>query len=163
MLIDTIFEDTRWETVGLEALAESAARATLGHLGYGDKGFEIALLACDDTRIQELNAGFREKDKATNVLSWPSEERGAATEGAVPLEPEDYELGDIAISYDTCQREAEEAGKAFPDHVTHLVVHGMLHLLGYDHIRDGDATLMENLEISILGKLGVEDPYRDMI
>ena len=71
------------------------------------------------------------------------------------------ELGDIAISYDTCHAEAEAAGRPMADHVTHLIVHGLLHLLGYDHERDGDATLMERLEVEILGKLGLDDPYRD--
>lgn len=69
-------------------------------------------------------------------------------------------LGDIAISYDTCLREAQSAGKPMPDHVTHLIVHGVLHLLGYDHVRDRDATLMEGLETVILGKMGIADPYR---
>jgi probable rRNA maturation factor len=68
-------------------------------------------------------------------------------------------LGDIAISYDTCLREALDAEKPFADHVTHLVIHGILHLLGYDHIRDEDATLMERIEVEILGKLGISDPY----
>ena len=71
----------------------------------------------------------------------------------------DCELGDIAISYDTCAREAAEAGKPFDFHVIHLIVHGTLHLLGYDHERDGDATLMEGLEVEILGKLDIPDPY----
>ncbi len=69
------------------------------------------------------------------------------------------ELGDLAIAFETCAREAQEAGKTMADHVTHLIVHGTLHLLGYDHLRDGDATLMENLETEILGKMGIADPY----
>lgn len=162
MTIDTIYEDPRWERLDLETLAEKAADAALSHLGYAPDDFEAALLACDDARIQTLNDDFRDKDKPTNVLSWPSYERGAEQAGdpPVPLElPEDAELGDIAISYDTCAREAVEAGKSMADHVTHLIVHGMLHLLGYDHIRDADATLMEGIEVQILGKLGIPDPY----
>jgi probable rRNA maturation factor len=68
-------------------------------------------------------------------------------------------LGDIAIAYETCAREAQEAGKPLADHLRHLIVHGLLHLLGYDHIRDPDATLMEGLEVEILGKMGIDDPY----
>ena len=71
------------------------------------------------------------------------------------------ELGDVAISYETCAREAAEAGKSLPDHATHLLVHGTLHLLGFDHERDQDATLMEGMETEILGKMGIADPYRD--
>ena len=97
------------------------------------------------------------------MLSWPSSERGAATDGEMPLRPKpglDEELGDIAIAYDTCTKEAAEAGTPIVDHTMHLLVHGTLHLLGFDHERDADATLMEGLETEILGKLGIADPYR---
>jgi probable rRNA maturation factor len=98
------------------------------------------------------------------VLSWPAADLAADHDGGAPAAPSvdfsgSYELGDIAISYDTCAREAAAAGKALQDHVTHLIVHGLLHLLGYDHIRDLDATLMEGNETQILGKLGLDDPY----
>ncbi|MBO6898193.1 MAG: rRNA maturation RNase YbeY [Shimia sp.] len=165
MLTDTIIEDDRWRVVAFEELAETAAQAVLAHLGMVADVFEIAVLACDDVRIAALNADFRDKDKATNVLSWPSEERGVERDGDVPELPEQSfpgmseELGDIAISYDTCAREAVAAGKPMAEHVTHLMVHGTLHLLGYDHVRDKDATLMEGLETTILGKLGLADPY----
>mmetsp|Transcript_28374 Transcript_28374/g.52948 ORF Transcript_28374/g.52948 Transcript_28374/m.52948 type:complete len:171 (-) Transcript_28374:3716-4228(-) len=165
MLTDTIIDDDRWDAVAFEELAETTAQAALSHLGLAPSDFEIAVLACDDARIAVLNADFRDKDKATNVLSWPSEERGVDVDGDVPKLPEQSlpgmpeELGDIAISFDTCAREAAEAGKPMADHVTHLMVHGTLHLLGYDHIRDKDATLMEGLETTILGKMGLADPY----
>lgn len=162
MLTDLVLEDSRWDAVDVVDLAEHAACATLKHLGYDGDDCDIAILACNDARIQVLNADFREKDKATNVLSWPSEERGANEDGGAPIPPMDLELGDIAIAYETCLRESEEAKIPFQDHVTHLIVHGVLHLLGYDHIRDDDATLMEGLEVSVLGKLGVPDPYRDI-
>ncbi len=165
MLTDTVIEDDRWATVAFEELAETAAQAALAHLGLVPSDFEIVVLACDDARIAVLNADFRDKDKATNVLSWPSEERAAEVEGEAPEVPEPgipgmpEELGDIAIAFDTCAQEAEAAGKPMADHVTHLMVHGTLHLLGYDHVRDKDATLMEALEVAILGKLGLPDPY----
>jgi probable rRNA maturation factor len=166
MLTDCVFEDERWEEAGLEDLAETAARATLEHLALGSAGYEIVVLACDDTRIKELNADFREKDKATNVLSWPSEERAPDAPGQAPFYPEipdpdgpPEELGDIAISYDTCLREAAEGGIPFASHVTHLMVHAVLHLLGHDHIDDADATLMEGIETQVLGKMGIPDPY----
>lgn len=167
MLTDTMIEDPRWEACGLEALAEKAAAAVLDDLGLKVGGYEIAVLACNDMRIAELNAEFREKPKPTNVLSWPAQELSSDQEGGDPALPEPdvfgdtTELGDIAISYDTCLREADEAGKPFDHHVTHLVIHGVLHLLGYDHIRDKDATLMESIETAILGKMGIPDPYKE--
>lgn len=166
MLTDSIIEDDRWQQAGLEALAEAAASATLAHLGLDHARFEIAVLACDDSRIAVLNADFRGKPQPTNVLSWPAEEHAAQVDGAAPDLPTGaadgpfaHELGDIAIAYDTCAREAVAAGKPLADHVTHLIVHGTLHLLGYDHLRDKDATLMERTEVEILGKLGLPDPY----
>ncbi|WP_422026775.1 rRNA maturation RNase YbeY [Roseovarius sp.] len=162
MQIDILYEDDRWEAAGLGPLAERAAEATLLHLGLSPEEWEVSLLACDDARIAVLNADFRDKPTPTNVLSWPSEERAPDDPGAVPDLPEpglDPELGDIAIAYDTCAREAEAAGKPMADHVTHLIVHALLHLLGYDHVRDQDATLMEATEVAILGKLGLPDPY----
>ncbi|MDU8910390.1 rRNA maturation RNase YbeY [Aestuariicoccus sp. MJ-SS9] len=166
MLTDTIIEDDRWEAADLPALAERAAVAALAHLGLTPEGYEIAVLGCDDARIATLNADFRGKPQPTNVLSWPDEDLSPDIPGARPEPPPhgDTEdpgpLGDIAIAYDTCQREAAEQGKPFAAHVTHLLVHGVLHLLGYDHIRDADATLMEATEVVILGKLGIGDPYR---
>lgn len=161
MLTETVVEDDRWQAADLPGLAERAAEATLRHLGVDVTAFEISVLGCDDTRICALNSDFRGRAQPTNVLSWPSEERAGAP-GEPPRVPgpgSDAELGDIAIAYDTCAREADEAGKAFGDHVTHLLVHAVLHLLGYDHIRDTDATLMEAAEVAILGKLGLPDPY----
>ncbi|NDV01803.1 rRNA maturation RNase YbeY [Pseudoroseicyclus tamaricis] len=159
--IDVLIEDDRWSTIDLEALAERAATAALFHLGLAGGGYEAALLACNDARIAALNADFRGKPVPTNVLSWPSSERGADTAGAVPPPPGpgDEELGDIAIAWETCATEAEAAGRPMAAHVTHLVVHGFLHLLGYDHERDEDAALMERLEAEILDKVGVANPY----
>ncbi|MFB2531952.1 rRNA maturation RNase YbeY [Paracoccus sp. p3-h83] len=167
LLVDPVIEDARWSDAGLEALAEAAARATLADQGLDAAGFEISLLACDDARIAALNADFRGKPQPTNVLSWPSEERGAAADGARPDAPdpgdddEPESLGDIAIAYDTCAAEAQAAGKPVADHTTHLIVHATLHLLGYDHIRDADATLMEATETRILAQMGLADPYAD--
>jgi probable rRNA maturation factor len=166
MPAEVIVEDTRWSGAGLEALAARASEATLAHLGLDPAVWEISLLACDDSRIMALNAGFRGKPAATNVLSWPAEDLSAGLPGTPPRppvpDPEPF-LGDIAIAWETCAREAAEGGRPLADHVTHLVVHAVLHLLGYDHIRDPDATLMETTEIEILGKLGVRDPYTRQI
>ncbi len=163
MTLDITLEDPRW--VSLPPLAERAVSVTLAHMGLDAETCEVSVLGCDDAHIAALNAEFREKPTPTNVLSWPAEELGAEVPGGTPLHPEpdftgEIPLGDIAISYDRCAREAEAADKPMADHVAHLMVHGVLHLLGYDHIRDPDATLMERLEVEILGKLGIEDPYR---
>lgn len=167
MLTETIYEDDRWQGVDLAALAEAAASAALRHLGLLPGGYEIAVLGCDDARIAVLNADFRAKPQPTNVLSWPSWDLAAKDDGGAPDWPPDAvqdapePLGDIAIALQTCRREAAEQDKPMADHVSHLIVHATLHLLGYDHIRDGDATLMEALETRILGKLGIPDPYMD--
>ena len=164
-LADCVIEDARWAAVGLEPLALRAVQATLAALGLPETGFTLAVLGCDDVRIATLNAEFRGKPTPTNVLSWPTWDMAADDDGGQPdpAEPgsaDDPEaLGDIAIAYETCAREASEAGKTMADHVTHLIVHGLLHCIGYDHIRDGDAALMEATEVRILASLGVSDPY----
>ena len=157
--VDILIEDDRWV---LDHLAPRAVGAALIGAGLEPSAFAVSLLACDDARIAALNADFRQKGTPTNVLSWPSENRAAMADGEMPAAPNlpmDAELGDIAISFDTCAREADKAGTPFDHHVTHLIVHGVLHLLGFDHIRDGDAALMEGLETEILGKLDISDPY----
>ena len=110
---------------------------------------EVGVLLCDDAEIRRLNAQWRDKDTATNVLSFP-----AAAHNATCLH-----LGDIAIARETVEREATEEGKSLADHLTHLTVHGYLHLLGFDHETDDDAEEMESLEREILASLGIADPY----
>ena len=164
-LVDILIEEPRWEEVDLPALADRAARAVLADQQISPDDWEISLLGCDDARIAVLNAEFRAKPTPTNVLSWPAEDLAAEDEGEVPEPPEPFlpgerdSLGDIAIAFETCAREAAEGGKTLADHVTHLIVHGVLHLLGYDHVREGDATLMESTEVRILEKMGIDDPY----
>lgn len=162
--LDIIIEDERWQMIPFADLATRAIRATLTTLALDPGLCEVSLLACDDAKITRLNGDFREKSQPTNVLSWPAEERAAEKPGARPAPPRPgfdgmIELGDIAISYDTCMAEAQAAGAQISAHTTHLIVHGTLHLLGYDHIRDADGDLMEAVEIEILGKLGFDSPY----
>ncbi|PWJ10348.1 rRNA maturation RNase YbeY [Jannaschia seohaensis] len=155
--IDVVVEDPRWDA--LERLCGVAIPAALADCGVSGPR-EVVVMGCDDTRIAALNGEFRGKEQPTNVLSWPSEERGAETPGAHPTPPgSEPELGDIAIAWETCLREAEEQGKPFDAHVTHLLVHATLHLLGYDHETDADAALMEAAETRILAGLGLPDPY----
>ena len=106
----------------------------------------------DDAEQRELNQQWRGKDSATNVLSFPQIE---------PFGPVIGILGDIILARETLEREALEQGTSFPDHFTHLVVHGFLHILGYDHLTDEEALQMEGLETRILASLGIADPYAD--
>lgn len=113
----------------------------------------LSILLTDDAEMRKLNAGWRAKDKPTNVLSFPAET------AVDPARPPAY-LGDIALGLATCKREAREQKKALADHVAHLTVHGVLHLLGYDHMDDDQAEAMEPLETAILAGMGIADPYR---
>ncbi|MEM9756628.1 MAG: rRNA maturation RNase YbeY [Pseudomonadota bacterium] len=149
---------TAWATEGIAKLAARALPETLRALDIDPFGYEVSILACNDDDIAKFNATFRDKPVPTNVLSWPASEI-SLPEGGRPPPPEFGELGDIAIAFGICAREAREQGKPLQDHVTHMLVHGLLHCLGYDHIRDADAQVMEETERAILARLGIPDPY----
>jgi len=116
------------------------------------KESELAIVLTDDSAIRALNRRWRGRDKATNVLSFPAH-------GLVPPGSGPRPLGDIVIAYETMTREAQEQGLPLTHHLTHLAVHGFLHLLGYDHESDTEAETMEQLERDILARLDVPDPY----
>lgn len=162
-LVETVIEDARWQN--LEALADRAVRAAFAVIGLPETGLSLCVMGCDDARIAALNAEFRGKASATNVLSWPAWDLSPDQPGAAPELPEvgtagDPEsLGDIALAYETCLAEAEAAQEPLADHATHLIVHGLLHLLGYDHVTDADAARMEALEVRVLATLAIPDPY----
>ena len=137
----------------LDARAEEAVRAALAQSRAKITGAaELSIVLTDDAEQQVLNRDWRGIDKSTNVLSFPQIEPFGAVSGL---------LGDIILARETLVREAEEQGVSFEDHFTHLVVHGFLHLLGYDHMDDDEALAMEGLETQILGSLGVADPYSE--
>ena len=144
---DVIIDDERWRQAlaDAEAFAEKCRTAAAALEPRVRSG--AALLLADDATLQDLNLRFRGVDKPTNVLSFPA---ASAPDGF---------LGDMAIAFETCRREAEAQGVAFRDHAAHLIVHGLLHLAGYDHEEDGEAERMESLETAILAKLGVADPH----
>ncbi len=121
---------------------------------FPEADIEVSLLFTDDETIQAINSEWRDMDKPTNVLSFP----------AFPIVPGDTPgpmLGDIICAYETIEREAAELEKPFDAHLSHLLVHGFLHLFGYDHIEEDDAVTMEGLETRILATLGLSDPYAD--
>jgi probable rRNA maturation factor len=146
-LIEVETESAAWTEAlpDAEALVLEAADATLASEGAVGEG--VTLLLTDDATIKDLNRRFRQRDQPTNVLSFPA-----------PQNPERF-LGDIALAFGVCVREAREQGKPLKHHLQHLVAHGVLHLLGYDHESDAQADEMENLERAVLAGLGIPDPY----
>ncbi len=143
-MIDIEIEDAAWSAAlpGAEALIVAAAEAALDAGGGG-----VTILLTDDDTVADLNQRFRGKAGPTNVLSFPA-----------PDNPEDH-LGDIALAFGVCAREAAEQDKPLAHHLQHLVAHGVLHLLGYDHLTEAEAEEMEALERRILAGLAVPDPY----
>lgn len=135
------------------AAIRKAVRAALAAELPPKAATSLSILLTDDAEMRKLNAGWRAKDKPTNVLSFPAEN------AVDPARPPEF-LGDVALGLATCKREAREQGKTFADHVAHLTVHGVLHLLGYDHMDDEQAEAMEPLETDILASLGIADPYQ---
>ena len=139
-----------------EWLAERAALAALAATYDTDDGpAEMSVVLADDALVQRLNRDYRGKDKPTNVLSFAltEAEEPEGGEGAPMM------LGDVILAWETVAREAAEQGKIPSDHMTHLVIHGVLHLLGYDHEEDDEAEEMERLETQLLAGLGIADPY----
>ena len=152
--IDVMVEAGGWaDEAVLRALVERAVPAAFAEAEIeGGEGVELSLVFTDDEAIQKLNAEWRDKDKPTNVLSFP----------AFPVEPGDPlppMLGDIVLAYETVVSEAELEQKPLENHITHLIIHGLLHLLGYDHETDEEAEEMEALERRALARLAIPDPY----
>ncbi|MGN7771605.1 rRNA maturation RNase YbeY [Phyllobacterium sp. 22552] len=152
--IDILVETDGWPgEAALSDLASIAIAAVWDELASGNQpDSELSLVFTDDAAIKELNNDWRHKDKPTNVLSFP----------AFPIKPGQAPgpmLGDIVIARETVVREAEDEEKSFDHHLTHLIVHGVLHLLGYDHETDDEAEEMEQLERKILARLAIPDPY----
>ena len=141
-MIEVEIDDEAWLSVtDVEDLVEEAARLALNEAGV------VTVSLTDDETVADLNQRFRGKAGPTNVLSFPT------AETARPF------LGDVILAHGACTREAAEQGKSIADHLRHLVIHGVLHLLGHDHIQDDQAEAMEARERTLLAKLGVPDPY----
>ena len=147
--LDLRIADARWEALGdLEALAAGVLGRAASHIKSTG---ELAILFTDNAEMRALNSQWRQRDKPTDVLSFPSGQPG------IPGQPQ--HLGDIALGYETALLDAEMMHRPFEGHVSHLLIHGFLHLLGYDHIETEDAQVMEPLETEILASLGWPDPY----
>lgn len=150
--LDVIVDDERWEELGdVEALSQAAAQAALDAAAY-QKPCIVSILFTTDEALRTMNRTWRNIDKPTNVLSFPASKM-AQIEGTPCM------LGDIALSFDTLQREANTDHKTLKDHSLHLIIHGVLHLIGYDHETDAEAKEMEGLEVKALASLGVKNPY----
>ncbi len=150
--LDIVRKSGDWppdDTIAARAQAAISAASDLADLALGADA-EVSIVLTDDAHIRALNRDFRGKDKATDVLSFPRPESAGAHD---PL------IGEIVLSGETLARDAAAAGKTMDNHFTHLIVHGFLHLFGYDHITALEARIMERLETRILARLGIADPY----
>ncbi|MFT3997095.1 MAG: rRNA maturation RNase YbeY [Asticcacaulis sp.] len=147
-LIDIEVEHDEWTDAlpEVSAVVTGAIEAAFAHMGAKEQ-LDLVVLLTDDAEMKALNKEFRQKNAPTNVLSFPAPDM---------MHPH---LGDMALGFETCVREAKEQNKSLKDHVAHLSVHGVLHLLGYDHMNDAEAEEMEDLERKILQGLGIADPY----
>ena len=151
MQLDILIEHDGWNILtNLELLSEHAVAAVLPS---DQSGKIITLLFADNETMQELNKDWRGFDKPTNVLSFPAAVDQPAPAGELVI------LGDIVLGFEIVEQEAEAAHKSLADHTAHLIIHGVLHLLGYDHENDDDAKLMETTEINALSSLGIANPY----
>ena len=150
--IEITVEDAEWKKFSAAARARMK-KAVLRALDHEKASGALTILLADDARLKALNHQFRGKNKPTNVLSFPADGLDGADAGY---------LGDVAIAYGTVKREAAESGKRFADHLTHLAVHGVLHLVGHDHEKPKEAARMERIEREILAEFGIADPYADI-
>ena len=153
-----------WPEGDWEALATNAARAAIAGTPHGalltdSATIEISIRLADDDEVRTLNAQYRHKDKATNVLSFPMIQPDLFETVTQNSDDGEVLLGDIVLAYGVCAAEAAAKGVSVEHHAMHLVVHGTLHLLGYDHLGDGDADAMEEIERTALALLGIADPY----
>ena len=152
-------DDARWEALALAASRAAVARTPHGPLTDTAAQVEISVRLTTDDEVHVLNRQYRGKDRSTNVLSFPMVQPDLIDSVSANSDDGEVLLGDIVLAHGVCAREAAEKGIALDHHVTHLVVHGTLHLLGYDHLSDDEGDAMEEIERAALADLGIADPY----
>lgn len=158
MSIDIVFEAGSWPRECSDWAQK--AKSVVDHVLDLNSQSELSILLTDDAHIERLNQQFRQKNQPTNVLSWPASNFARSPgQPPEPVDPPDEFLGDLAFGFETCAAEARVIG--LRDHFIHLTIHGILHLLGYDHIDDADAALMQALEIEALSSLNITNPYEE--
>ena len=157
---EDIWPDHDWDTLATRAATAALTRTPHAELATGPATVEISIRLTDDAEVQTLNAQYRQKDKPTNVLSFPMVQADLIATVSQNSDDGELLLGDIVMAYGVCAREAEEKGVTPQEHATHLLVHGTLHLLGYDHMEDEEAEGMEEIERQALASLGIADPYQ---
>ncbi|UOM33587.1 rRNA maturation RNase YbeY [Acuticoccus sp. I52.16.1] len=144
-------EDLRWSAQDPVAITDMVLTAIAASGSAPGHNVNCDVLFADDAALRDLNSRFRDKDAPTNVLAFPS--------GEEPAAGQTWFLGGIALSFDRCEQESKERGISVTDHTTHLTLHGMLHLLGFDHMTEDEREEMERVEVNILAGLGIADPY----
>ncbi|MDP2205824.1 MAG: rRNA maturation RNase YbeY [Alphaproteobacteria bacterium] len=165
--LDTVSPKWKRAFYGMNSRIERAAAAAFDAAkkpsAFTRRLFEVSVILTDDSEVRRLNREFRRIDKPTNVLSFPQIDLESFKKSSLDVFPKNMHipLGDIVLGYQTIARETREQKKTLENHTVHLVVHGVLHLLGYDHMRDKEAKIMERLECDILESLGYDDPYKE--
>ena len=154
--LETVRDSELWDALpGAEAIVDAAVAAAFAEAGLAARpDAELSVTLADDARVRALNAEWRGKTSATNVLTFPAFEPDEMTDAPM--------LGDVILAFETVAAEARNEGKTLGDHVSHLVIHGVLHLFGHDHLDETQADAMEAIEIRALARLGVADPYAEL-
>ena len=166
MELHVLIEEKKWQEINLKKILLRVVEPALSFLSNLEPNYEIALLASNDKSISKLNLKYRNMGSATNILSWPEYNLKNVLPGKMPekLPVSGHDnckisLGNLAVAYETCKSEANSIGISLENHMSHLLLHGFLHLVGFDHHNDLDAELMEGIEVKLLGGLGISNPY----
>jgi probable rRNA maturation factor len=158
LLCDLSWTDGEWQPLATRAVAATITATPHADVATTAATVEVSIRLTSDDEVQTLNRQYRQQDKPTNVLSFPMVQPDLI-DSLANTDDGEVLLGDIVLAYETCEREAKERGISTEDHATHLIVHGVLHLLGYDHMTDADAEYMEAIERDVMASLGLHDPY----
>ncbi|MEE9433401.1 MAG: rRNA maturation RNase YbeY [Sphingorhabdus sp.] len=160
--VESIWNDKGdWQGISDKSVAAAITAAPYARLTETSAQIAVSILFADNDKVQALNRDYRKQDRPTNILSFPMLPKDLL-HNIANTDDGEVLLGDMILAYETCAGEAAETGISLEQHVTHLIVHGMLHLLGYDHIVEAEAEAMETLEIKALASMGLPNPYREL-